>query len=966
MQEDAQFLAQALDAIQSHYLRLRQAVAVADQAHAHYQDDLHAAYRARLQTIATDFWAQASGDAAQPAGLPTAVRWAVLPWDDAAWAAYAPAADAPLPTAVRVGRLAVEGLADLPALVPLIGGGQTFEVSQTSKVSGGHIFLTGADPGALRSLLQGLLLRLMVAAPPGSLRLILADPVGLGGNLAAFMRLPAAWRGDKVFARAEEIERQLDALVVEIEAIIQTRLQNVYPSVVEYNAEKGELAVPYRVLALADFPAGCSERMAERLLHIARNGPRAGVYILASLNAAYPAPRNFNQAELTGLGTVLRLALAAEGDHGGSPLLTWGDAYPITPDPLPPAPQVNAWLEAVGRAVPPPPSLDFRRIAIPEAERWLGSTHAGLRVAIGFDSTGRPHELALGEDASIVHHGLIGGITQSGKTNLLHVLITQLALRYPPEELALYLVDFKEGVGFQSYLGLPHARAVALESEREFGLSVLRRLRDEMEARGRLYKGPEVSSLAEYRRQTGARLPRVVLVMDEFQLLFGEDDRLAQEAGRLLEDLVRRGAAFGIHVLLSSQSPAMAGLYGNRIYNQMALRVALRCRGQDAQAILGEGNDAVAQLEQPGEAIYNDEMGHKEQNIRIRAALLTPPERRRTLEVIHALAAPLEPAAAHPELVEGRRFDTLSASPEPAAGRRRAYPPPVTFEGRAPARLAANPELQALLTWPDSSPATLRAWLGEPIAIQPPIAAVFERYIRSNLLILGGDEAEATGLLLAALLSLAACSPSPTQGEGRGGGGARFAVADFARPDAPTAGFFGRVAAGLPHPVEIVGPRQAGGMLAQLLARLERWARGAEPAGPEVFFLVAGLHRWRELRGADAYVQSEAAKQLTRLAEEGPDAGIHLIAWADGFATLERVFKRGGVGHFDLRVALHLPEKDSNDLLGSNAAAKLAEGRGLFRHEEWELGRLEKFKPYAVPEAEELAQMLDMIRAQAS
>jgi hypothetical protein len=942
-------LASELSEIRACYLRLKHAVAAAEHGHAHYQDALHAAYRARLQAIAADFWAQTGSDAAQPTGLPAATRWAVLPWEDAAWAAYAPAADAPLPTAVRVGRLAVEGLADLPALVPLIGGGQTFEVSQTSKVSPGrgHIFLAGDDPEATLSLLQVILLRLVVAAPPGSLRLILADPVGLGGNLAAFMRLPPAWRGDKVFARSEEIERQLDALVVEIEAIIQTRLQNVYPSVVEYNAEKGELAVPYRVLALADFPAGCSERMAERLLHIARNGPRAGVYILASLNAAYPAPRNFNLADLTGLGTVLCLAPAAGGDHGGgdrtggdhggSPLLTWGDAYPVVPDPLPPAPQMNAWLEAVGRAVPPPPSLDFRRIAIPEAERWLGASTGGLRAPIGFDSAGQVHELALGHDPSIVHHGLIGGITQSGKTNLLHVLITQLALRYPPEELELYLVDFKEGVGFQGYLELPHARAVALESEREFGLSVLRRLRDEMEARGRLYKGPEVSSLVEYRRQTGRRLPRILLVMDEFQLLFGEDDRLAQEAGRLLEDLVRRGASFGIHVLLSSQSPAVAGLYGNRIYNQMGLRIALRCRGQDAQAILGEGNDAVAQLEQPGEAIYNDEMGHKEQNIRMRAALLTPQERRRYLDAIRGYAVG------------------------------RAYPPPVTFEGRAPARLTGNPDLQALLAqpgWPPA-PAVVRAWLGEPIAIQPPVAAVFERYTRSNLLILGGNEEEAAGLLLAVLLSLAACSPSPAQGEGRGGGGVRFAVADFARPDAPTGGLFARAAAGLPQPVEIAGPRQAAGLLAQLLARLERRTRGEEDAGPEVFFLAAGLHRWRELRGADAYVQSDAAKQLTRLAEEGPDVGIHLIAWADGFATLERVFKRGGVGHFDLRVALHLPEKDSNDLLGSNAAAKLAENRGLFRHEEWELGRLEKFKPYAVPEAEELAQLLDALRIRA-
>ena len=43
--------------------------------------------------------------------------------------------------------------------------------------------------------------------------------------------------------------------------------------------------------------------------------------------------------------------------------------------------------------------------------------------------------------------------------------------------------------------------------------------------------------------------------MDEFQVLFSEEDRLAREAGRLLADIAKRGAAFGLHLLLATQSP---------------------------------------------------------------------------------------------------------------------------------------------------------------------------------------------------------------------------------------------------------------------------------------------------------------------------------------------------------------------------------------------------------------------------
>jgi len=467
------------------------------------------------------------------------------------------------------------------------------------------------------------------------------------------------------------------------------------------------------------------------------------------------------------------------------------------------------------------------------------------------------------------------------------------------------------------------ARAVGLESEREFGRSILRRLRGETEERGRLYKEVGASDLPSYRRLSGRVLPRILLVMDEFQVLFGEDDAIARESGQILEDLVRRGAAFGIHVLLSSQSPSMAGLYGNRIYGQMALRIALRSEAREAVAILGEGNDAAARLERPGEAVYNEEMGHREKNVFIRAALVAPEERTEALAALRALAQ------ARPHI------------------------PPVTFEGRAVARLAANPDLQARLAqpgWP-ARPSALHAWLGEPIEIKPPTAATLERYARSNLLILGGDEAEAYGLLLSSLVSLAAqIAPADV----------RFAVADFARPESPVHGLFAGL--NLPHPWEVAGPRQTEALLARLLGLLEQRLQG-EGAATEIFFGIAGLHRWRALRSADPYLQSEPAKHLARLAEEGPEVGIHLLVWADGVATMERVFKRGGLVNFDLRVALHLPEKDSNDFLTSNAAAKLGENRALFRHEDWEMGRLEKFKPYALPPADALDALLTRLRA---
>ena len=961
----APFISPAETEIRQAWQRLVAASYRLRQARTAYLDDLGARYAARLRDLEAGFAAARAAAAEEEAAARQAYEQAaaaavasvdglwqphsalallLAPWDAPLWAEYAPPPeDAPIPEGLRIGELRLEmdvgakNLSPLPLLVPFLRRGS--------------LFLRGPDPDALRRLLQALLLRLVVTLPPGRLRLSLADPLGMGVHLSAFLRLPDAVRNvgaerrsapaAPIATRPEEIARQVQALETHLESVLQTRLQNLYPDVEAYNAQAGELAVPYHVFALTDFPAGCDERTAAGLVRLAHNGPRAGVYLLLTWNemvrtkdfSSLPFPRDFDPQALLGAGTVITLDEEGHLDPSSLPdaadILSPEARPPFIPDAPPDPGTINRLLETVGAALQrQSTALPFRRVAIPPAERWQASSLDGLRVPIGTAATGEVHAFAIGQEGSVVHHGLIGGATGSGKSNLLHVLITQLALRYAPEELEMYLVDFKEGVGFQDYLRLPHARAVGLESEREFGRSVLRYLQGEMEERGRRFKQAGTDSLVAYRLRTGERLPRILLVMDEFQVLFAEDDPLGRECGRILEDLVRRGRSFGIHILLSSQTPSGAGMYSGRLFNQMALRIAFRSQPNEAQAILGEGNTAADRLERVGEAIYNDEMGHKEKNVLVRVAFLPPEERRQMLDEIGRLAAA------------------------------RPYQPPVTFEGRAPARLEANAEWLEHARTPKASPRrrppAVRLWLGEPVEIKSPTAAVVERYPRSNLLIVGGNDEQAYGLLLAALLSLAA-QYAPEE--------VRLAVTDFARPETVGYGLWSGL--GLPHPLEVAGPRQAGALLTQLLALLDQRLSG-EAAPTEVFLLIPGLQRWRELRSTDAYgtQQSEPAKGLTRLAEEGPEVGIHLLAWADSLATAERVFKRGGLAHFDLRVALQMNDKESTDLLGSPIAARLGENRALFRHEDWESGRMEKFKPYALPEEETLARLVALLRGE--
>src|SRR5690606_31025105 len=124
----------------------------------------------------------------------------------------------------------------------------------------------------------------------------------------------------------------------------------------------------------------------------------------------------------------------------------------------------------------------------------------------------------------------------------------------------------------------------------------------------------------------------------------------------LLDRLVRQGRAFGIHVILGSQTLGGAYSLARSTLGQVAVRVALQCSEADAHLILSESNSAARLLTRPGEAIYNDSNGTIEGNHPFQIAWLPDQEREGYLQVLQHFAEE-----------QGRQLD-----------------PPIVFEGNIP------------------------------------------------------------------------------------------------------------------------------------------------------------------------------------------------------------------------------------------------------------------------------------------
>jgi DNA segregation ATPase FtsK/SpoIIIE, S-DNA-T family len=858
-------------------------------------------------------------------------------WDSPVWNNWTP--PEAIPPGIPFGTYRVS-LADIPdgvpkdaRLKPVLPEQFTLPALSTFPNRCSLLF-KGSDEGRAQAVqaLQDVMLRFLTAIPPSKVRFTILDPVGLGENFAAFMHLAdydEQLVNSRIWTEMPHIEQRLSDLTGHMENVIQKYLRNQFESIEDYNAMAGEVAEPYRILVVANFPAGFSNDAARRLVSIANSGPRCGVYVLVTVDTKLDLPQGFNLGDLEQCCVNL---------HWKEGRFEWLDPdfgrWPLRLEAPPPADFATRVLNVVGAKAREAARVEvpFEFIAAPREQWWTGDSRGGINVPLGRAGATKRQHFKLGQGTS--QHALVAGKTGSGKSTLMHALITNLALIYSPDEVELYLIDFKKGVEFKTYATqeLPHARVVAIESEREFGLSVLQRLDAELRLRGEKFRDAGAQDLAGYRQATGQTLPRILLVVDEFQEFFTDDDKIAQDCAQLLDRLVRQGRAFGLHVLLGSQTLGGAYSLARSTIDQMAVRIALQCSEADAHLILSDENSAARLLSRPGEAIYNDANGLVEGNNPFQVVWLPESRREEYLRTVRDMDRKRNGHAARPQIV---------------------------FEGNAPADVNKNHLLHNLLAapqWPGGVRA-YHAWLGEAVAIKDPTTAVFRPQSGSNLLLIGQQEDSALGILGTALISLAA-QHVPPDGDSRGAS-ARFYVLDGSPVDSPHAGKLGRLADVVPHPVQVVGWRELPGVLAELTEEVDRRQKAPENDAPSLYLLVYGLHRFRDLRKSDddyGFSREEKptpSKQFATLLREGPSFRIHTLAWCDNLNNLTRTLDRQAMREFELRVLFQMSTADSSNLIDTPAASKLGLHRALYHSEEE--GRLEKFRPYGWPTDEWLA-----------
>lgn len=230
--------------------------------------------------------------------------------------------------------------------------------------------------------------------------------------------------------------------------------------------------------------------------------------------------------------------------------------------------------------------------------RRADTTHS-LGAPLGILEDGSCLYLDLHESAH-GSHGLVAGMTGSGKSQVLISYILSLASRYSPEDVAFAVIDFKGGDIVKQLPGLPHIVGSITNLDKGEIERSLRSINAEKNKRMVLFDEDHanVSNITEYTQaykagKTSIPLPHLVIIVDEFAELKSQYFDFMQD----LISIARVGRSLGIHLILCTQKPA--GIVDAQIWSNSNFHVCLKVQSkEDSNEVLH--SPLAAEIREPG------------------------------------------------------------------------------------------------------------------------------------------------------------------------------------------------------------------------------------------------------------------------------------------------------------------------------------------------------------------------------
>lgn len=748
--------------------------------------------------------------------------------------------------------------------------------------------------------------RLMASSSPGKLNVAMIDAEEMDGTCDVFKFLNR--NIFQILARPEDIRKYLDEKERHIGNIIQNLLLGSVKSLYDYNQAK-ENKEPYHVIVIEDFPIGFNSESISLLQKILKNGVRAGVNVIMLVNedkidSSEDTRKAYNSSNM---GQLERICSVYDLTKNNELI----DFDSFTEEHLRKIVQyVNSGVE-----IRKEEAILFADYMTNQSEWWQRRSAKYIEIPFGVSEDRQIQKLKITQESG-QNSAVVIGIPGSGKSVFLHALICNAAINYSPDELNMYLIDFS-GVEFNSYAlhNLPHARVIAPEAEREFGLSILNELVEEGARRMELCRNNDVSNIVDLKaKNPSLHIPRLLVIIDEFQKIFEiENDLISREANAKIHTIIQEFRKFGINLVLATQKlPSSSILPKDLIAN----RVVFKSSPADFSSLISLPiNGKVPQLH-TGECIYNSESGSPYDNHKVQGFLVTKHDIDKLLNQISEFSDNLHYQRKH-DMVVFRGNDL----PE--------------FRNRRVARCHQTPS---------NIPESIGIYLGESISIhETDVCAILRKESANNILILGGESHVAQRIAYYATISASTAHTDQS---------ATFVTLNFMRREDTLNEELQSVFESLPFSSQIVSKTaEIVETLTAIKEEIDERRKDEERPQYHIYLSIYAFQLARMFdkggrRGDDV---SESGMLLDYILKNGPAVGVFTIMQCDNWDNLSRI--GNPLSSFTYRVALQMTENDSNKITSSSIASKLfvfnrpsSVFRAYFRDNNRNINI--KFKPY--------------------
>ena len=483
-------------------------------------------------------------------------------------------------TVDKVGELVIE----TPTIMEWQGGtaGQNFVISYTNKTK-----------EVAQARLNQLVLDMLLSLPGRSINLHFID-LAFSAQASFLTRNLDEKLYGKLISSPSEWQQLKDSLRAKVAKSLEE-----YGDVVKYNESKNHVVVPYDVVVITDYQK-CLNDMRD-LDALFENGHKGGIYFLLMNNEEFKNDRDIDSL----LAMTNSYQVFDASNYGNYSKDAFIHCTPILDNPILAKACFNYINEGAEQPQMEAASVDYGEMTSGGFEK----IDKAMVIPVGSSEQGELVDFTL-DTVSHIHCFIIGQ-SGTGKSVFLHDVIIGAMAKYSPEELELYLMDFKiGGVEFNRYKGEKHVKALLVDnSDIQITLEILRDISNKMRERGKLLRASGVSNIVEYNQvNPDKKMPRIVFIADECHVMFptmnSKDAKLYREISEILQKIAKEGRSQGVHLVLATQTIAQAEI-SSEILNNISDFYLLKCSPGDSERLVPGSSATTSQLK-TGQVLHHD------------------------------------------------------------------------------------------------------------------------------------------------------------------------------------------------------------------------------------------------------------------------------------------------------------------------------------------------------------------------